>query len=436
MCVPAICNQRNTDWGADSLTYTLYLRWQLTRYPAARTIMTSLAGTASLYTASDGRWSDGPEWDAIADIREYQVTGSAIALQKAEAAFALVDSTDAARFALGACPGIDYQRAYGAAGKVKTLETDSNYVKAALLLYQVTGDKTYLTKAEQKYQAIRKYFLNAGPPLYTAHVIDSGGSCDQVRGLFFASVNGNMIWDGATLASLTGTARYLTQAVATAQAAGRILSDSSGAFTDLQTEADLVEPLVEGMYLLASSDHEAFARAWLLSAASAAAAERTPNGSYGRFFNGPPQPGPVTAWAANGGIALMIAAAKLDPRGVPADPWYWRGAVFVPDNRVLPAGPRGAVRFSLTGTAVAITGTLGVPGSKSGHARILIDGQPMVNQVGIWQGKFSGKGVLASQMLFAWRWPGPGAHRITITAAPGKPPDSTYFQMTGYYVVR
>ena len=407
MCVPATCNQVNADWGADSLTYALYLRWQLTRYPAAGRVMTALAGTARLYAAGDGKWSDGPEWDAVADIREYQVTGRAIALQKAEAAFALIDSEDAAKFALGACPGINYQRADGAGDKVKTLETDSNYIKAALLLYQVTGDRSYLLKAERKYQAVRKYYLSPGPALYTAHVIDDGSSCVRVRGLFFASVNGNMIWDGATLASDTGTARYLAQSVATARAAGRILCDGTGVFADLQTEADVVEPLVEGMYLLASSAHEAFARAWLLGAASAAAAERTPYGTYGRFFNGPPQQGPVTAWQANGGLAVLIAAAKIDPRGVPADPWYWRKAVFVPDSRVLPPGPRGAVRLSLTGTAIAITGSLGVPGSKGGHARILIDGKPMLNRVGIWQGKFSGKGLLAGQTLFAWRWPAP-----------------------------
>ena len=436
MCVPAVCNQRNADWGADSLTYALYLRWQLTRYHRARPVMAALAGTARLYSASDGGWSDGPEWDAVADVRDYQVTGNAGALRKAEAAFALVDSTDRARFATGSCPGIDYQRAYGAGGKLKTLETDSNYVKAALLLYQVTGDRVYLQKAERKYQAARKYYLSPGSALYTAHVIDRGGRCVQVRGLFFASVNGNMIWDGATLARATGSARYLSQAVATARAAGRILCDRTGAFTDLQTEADIVEPLVEGMYLLASSAREGFARAWLLAGASAAAAERTARGTYGRFFNGPPQRGPVTAWQANGGIAVMIVAAKLDPRGVPADPWYWRHPVFVPARRALPPGPRGAVRFSLTGRAVAITGTLGQQGGKGGHARILIDGRPMRDRVGIWQGKFSGRGVLANQVLFAWRWPRPGLHRITITAAPGKPPGSTYFRMTGYYVVR
>ncbi|HEX9064531.1 MAG TPA: hypothetical protein VF843_05450 [Streptosporangiaceae bacterium] len=434
--MPATCSQRNLDWGSDSLTYALYLRWQFTGDRTVPPIMQALTSTARLYSAANGGWSDGPEWDAVADVREYQVTGDAVALQKAEAAFALVDSTDVSRFALGACPGIDYQRAYGAGGGIKTLETDSNYIKAALLLYQVTRNPSYLAKAEVKYQAARRYFLSPGAPLYTAHVLDRGGQCDQVRGLFFASVNGNMIWAGATLASDTGTARYLMQAVATAKAVGRVLSDGTGVFTDLQTEADVVEPLVEGMYLLATADREKFARNWLIAAASAAAAERAPDGAYGRFFNGPPQAGPITAWQANGGIAIMIAAAKLDPIGVPADPWFWRHAVFVPDDRSLPPGPRGAVRLSLTGQAIAITGYLGEQGSKPGHARILIDGRPMTNRVGIWQGKFSGPQALPDQVLFAWRWPADGTHRVTITADPGRPPGSTYFHMTGYYIVR
>ncbi len=65
--------------------------------------------------------------------------------------FNLVDSTDSANFAIGACPSIDYQRAGGGPGKLKTLETDSNYIKAALLPYQVTGNRSYRTKSEQKY---------------------------------------------------------------------------------------------------------------------------------------------------------------------------------------------------------------------------------------------------------------------------------------------
>ncbi len=436
MCVPAICNQTNTDWGADSLTYALYLHWQLTGDPSVAPIMKALTGTARRYTAADGEWSDIPEWDAIADIREYQVTGNTTALIDAKSAFDVVGSEDTASFAAGACPSIDYQRPGGGRNKLKTLETDSNYVKAALLLYQVTGKPSYLVSAERKYHAIRRYFLSARSALYTAYVLDSGERCTQVPGQFFASVNGNMIWDGASLANITGSRHYLTQAVATARAVGRYLCDDTGVFTDLQTENDIVEPLVEGMYLLATTDRQRFARAWLLSSASAAAADRTAVGGYGRFFNGPAPLGPVTAWQVNGGIAVMIAAAKLDPGGHPADPWYWRQAVFVSDERSLQAGPRGAVRITFSGSAIAIIGTLGQQRGKPGHARVLIGGHPMFNRIGIWQGEFSGQRGLADTVLFVWRWPAPGMHRLTVAAARDRPPGSTSFDMTGYYVVR
>ena len=436
MCVPAICNQTNTDWGADSLTYSLYLHWKLTGDRGVAPIMNALTGTARRYTAADGKWSDIPEWDAIADIREYQVTGNMTALIDAKSAFEVVGSEDSASFAAGACPSIDYQRPHGGRDQHKTLETDSNYVKAALLLYQVTGKPSYLVMAERKYHAIRRYFLSGGSALYTAYVLDNGKRCIQVPGQFFASVNGNMIWDGASLAKITGSRHYLIQAVATARAVGRYLCDATGVFTDLQTENDVVEPLIEGMYLLATMEGQSFARAWLLSSASAAAADRTAIGSYGRFFNGPAPLGPVTAWQVNGGIALMIAAAKLDPGGRPADPWYWRHAVFVPDQRILPPGPYGAVRITFSGSAIAIIGTLGQQRRKPGHARVLIGGRPMFNRIGIWQGEFSGQRGLADTVLFAWRWPAPGPHLITVAAARDQPPGSTSFDMTGYYVVR
>jgi len=436
MCVPAICVQKNMDWGADSLTYDLAFDWQLTRDRTVPPIMTALAGTAHLYTSADGQWSDIPMWDAVADVREYQATGDSEALTKAEAAFALVDSVHAASFAAGACPSIDYQRPDGGRNKLKTLETDSNYIKAALLLYQVTGQRSYLAKAARKYHSVRQFFLSGGSALYTAYVYDMGGRCAQLPGQFFASVNGNMIWAGATLAHATGRQLFLRQAIGTAQAVTRYLVDATGVFTDLQTENDIVEPLVEGMYLLATADHEQFARAWLLASASAAAADRTASGLYGRFFNGPAPRGPITAWQVNGGIAVMIAAARLDPAGLPADPWYWRQAAFVPDPRSLPPGQDGAVRVAFSGVAVAIIGTLGEQRRKPGHARVLIGGKPMFSKIGIWQGEFSGQRGLADTVLFAWRWPKPGRHLITILPALDQAPGGTFFSMTGYDVVR
>src|SRR5262249_47388001 len=161
-------------------------------------------------------WSDVPEWDAIADVREYQITGSRAALRKAKAAFAIVDSVHARSFAAGHCPSIDYQQPRGGTDHLKTLETDSNYIKAALLLYQVTRTSGYLAKAKRKYLAVRKYFANPYNPLYSVYVFDTGSRCRQLRGQYFASVNGNMIWAGVELARITGSSAYLTQAISIA----------------------------------------------------------------------------------------------------------------------------------------------------------------------------------------------------------------------------
>lgn len=434
MCLPAVCSKKNFDWGADSLTYALYLHWQLTGDKQVRPIMAALAATARRYGPATMSSSDVPMWDAIADVREFQVTHDPAALRNAEAAFAFVDATDARRFAAGACPRIDYQKPHGGSNDLKTLETDSNYIKAALLLYQATGNSAYLTKAKRKYAAVRRYFLTSSS-LYTVYVFDNGSSCGQLGGRFYASVNGNMIWSGAELARMTGNDAYLADAIATARAVRHYLSDATGVYADMQAENDVVEPLIEAMYLLATTDHQAFARDWLLSSASAAGAAVTPLGIAGRFFDGPPPRTTVTAWQANGGIALTVAAASLDPAGRPADPAFWHRARWVPDGQRLPAHG-GNVRIKFAGRAIAIVGTLGEVCCQAGHARVFIDGRMTFDRTGIWQNKSSSARTISGTTLFAWRWPDSGQHVITIALAPFNPKEGgSFFHMTGYYVV-
>jgi hypothetical protein len=372
-------------------------------------------------------------WDSIAAAREYQVTGNPAALGKAIRAFRYV--ADGRRlFALGACPGVLYQQPGGGYNRLKTLETGANYIKAALLLYRLTGSPGYLARAEDQYQAVRRYFLSPEVPLYTVYVFDTGSSCRQVPARFFGSVNGTMIWAGYYLAQATGRTAYLAEAVTTAKAVAAHLGDATGVYADLQAENDVTEPLIEAMYVLATGGHQAFARRWLLAAASAAASGITGNGSYGRFFDGPPPAAPVTAWQVNGGLALAQVAAALDPRGRPAGPGFWARAPLVADDLTLGSHP---VRVTFTGRAVAIVGTLGEHCCESGHARVFIDGRPTFDQTGIWQNKSSSGVSLPGSVLFAWRWPRPGRH--TIEVGPGLPngkEGTSFFHMFGYYVVR
>jgi hypothetical protein len=429
MCVPLRCSAGNRDWGADSLTYVLYLHWLLTRDRAVAPLMNALAATSP--SAHSGV-SDVPLWDSIAAAREYQITGSPDALRKAETSFATVAGTQ--QYALGACPGILYQHSRGGSTRLKTLETDANYVKAAVLLYQITHRREYLAQAQQHYQAARQYYLSPGTSLYTVYVFDNGTSCTQVPAQYFGSVNGLMIWNGYALAQVTGQRSYLAEAVRTARDVAAHLGDATGVYADLQAENDVTEPLIESMYLLAAHG-QGFARHWLLAAASAAAASRNARtGAYGRFFDGPPDPAPVTAWQSSGGLALAQVAAALDPAGRPADPGFWAGASFVRDNLGMSRSP---VSFRFTGRAVAIIGTIGEDCCSDGHARVFIDGAQTFDQTGIWQNKSSSGRPLPDSVLFAWRWPRPGQHTIEVgPAAANAKQGGSFFHMTGYYVVR
>jgi hypothetical protein len=340
MCYPRLtCSTKNRDWGADSLTNVMYFRWSLDHDRSVMRIMDKLADSARAWGKGEHASSDSVTWDAVAEVRLYQVTGYKIALHKAEAALNYVDSTKG--LASGACPAIQYQWPYGALGGLKTIETTTNFVKAALLLYQVTGVKKYLTAAEGQYALVRRYFLDKKAQLYTSYMFDNGHTCRVLPGQFFASVNGNMIWAGQDLTALTGEGLYLREAMHTAHALQRHLSDGDGVFTDLQADNDILGPLVEAMYALATTYHSNFARHWILFNASAAGADETTQGAFGRFFDGPPPSSEATAWQTGGGMALMIAAAALDPHGRPADPTFWQQATYVSDPAGLVPDPTG-----------------------------------------------------------------------------------------------
>ena len=432
-CTPnSACGTRYKDWGADAMTYALHLRGRTASDPDVARIMRELNATGPTYGACTAArcpsWSDTPLWDAIAALREHQVTGEASALARARQGFDFVDLAPV--FALGACPAINYQRPRGGDGYwLKTLETDSNYVKAAILLYEVTGEARYLTKATAKYAAVRRYFLDPQVPLYTVYLFDQGGACTQLPRRFYASVNGNMIWNGLHLARALAATSYRTEALATARAVARRLADATGVFAHLQAENDVGEPLVEAMYELAL-DGQGFARDWIVTNAAASATAVSAAGTYGRFFDGPP-PTVTTIWQANGGFALAFAAAGLDPGGVPAATNDWSGAAFTAlDVRTLPA------TLTFTGRAIALVGAIGDVCCEPGHARVFIDGVETFDRRGIWQNKSSSRRTLPGSILFAWRWPTAGTH--TLTFQPGVPnakEGGPYLHLTGRYVV-
>lgn len=436
MCVPVdLCNTKNMDWGADSLTYDLYLRWQVARDRTVVPLLDGLARSMRWWPSTRVGSEDNIAWDAVAEAREYQVTGLRLALAKAEETMARLNEGPSAGYAIGACPAIPYQWPFGHFSfGLKVLETDSNYVKAALLLYQATSNRAYLDDAVVRYAAIRRYYLSGPTSLYTDFVFDNGVSCQAVPRIFLGSVNGNMIWDGANLAAATGDAVYLREAIATAHAVVDHLSDSTGVYNPLFTDIDVGEPMIEAMYDLATADHQGFARKWLLTTASAAGGDVNSSYEFGRFFDGPPPSGAVTAWSVNGGVALMTAAAGLDGTGRPAGYGYWKHAIWVPINLALD-GPSLPINF--TGRAIAIVGTIGDICCRPGHALVAVDGVTTYSNVGIWQDRSSPARRLNNQILFAWRWRSGGPHTITIWPAAYNPLEGgTYFHMIGYLVVQ
>ncbi len=426
MCAPAICNAKNRDWGADALTNLLYFRWLTSHDRTVLPVLRTLAQTARYWVPGERGSSDSAMWDAVTDVRLYQATGSKAALAKAEAAMRWLGSVPG--LASGACPSILYQWPFGQRGHLKTIETASNYLKAALLLYQITRKRTYLVTAEAQYALVRRYFL-APAQLYTAYMFDNGSACQVLPGRYFASVNGNMIWAGQALAAATGQRRYLNEAVATAMAVRAHLSDAAGIFANLQADNDIAGPLVEAMYSLATAGHQAFATRWLLANASAAGADMNRPGEFGRFFDGPPPAVMATAWQIDGGIALMQAAAALDPSGRPANPQFWAGATFVPADQRMTTHP---VRIAFTGRAIAIMGTIGARCCNAGHASVLVDGVQTSSLTGIWQNMSSPALQQPDQVLFAWRWPSDGRHVITIRRATYNVEEGgSFFAMSG-----
>jgi hypothetical protein len=435
-CALLKCKSVNRDWGADSLTYTLYLRWIATHDSSLVTYFEGLALTAPQYpppchgiSGFKCSWSDAPQWDVVAILREYEVTGrNPVALDRAIKAFRTIEESSI--YTGGVCPAIRYQQPFGYLDHLKTLETEATAVKAALLLYRFTATRRYLAIAIKRYANARRYFLDANVPLYTVFTFDALKKCAPLPHRFFASVNGEMISNGLALYRRTGNMHYRAQAFATAQAIDAKLSDAHGVFADLLADNDIVEPLVEAMYVLATTEHMDFARAWLLRNAQAAASARKSDGTYGRFFDGPPAPGTVTAWQTNGGFSLMIAAGAIAADASPAQVAAWAHAKFVKHTILVPF-----TTLHFTGSGIALIGTLGDLTPQPGHARIFVDGVETFNGTGIWQNSTSSLIRLPGTVLFAWRWPTAGPHTLTFRPGIFNPKEGgPYLHVTSYFV--
>jgi len=413
---PGCAGAVNFDWGADSMIDILYERWLVAQDPLVTATFPAIVAGEPGDTL--GGFSDVPMWDAVAALRAYDVTHDPAALTNARNHYrSLVTST---HYALDPCRPIDYQVHDGGGGGLKTLETDSNRILAAVLLSQRTSDSAEaqadLADAQTMYAAVRTMFLDAQLPLYTVYVFGSGGTCAQNPSRqFFASVNGRMIEAGLALAAATHQQHYADEAHATAGAIA-LLADDRAIFTDLQAQNDIVTPLVLAMVMLARAG-DTVAANWITANASAAAHARSTDGSYSRFFDGPPPPadGRLSIYEANGGLALMIAAGALAPDRQPEDDAWSRASSQAVSITTAPSV------YAFSGSGIALIGALPAAGSpdchpltvgncEGGHVHLRIDGHEMTDEIGIWQGKALVSS--AATILFAWRWPASGPHEL------------------------
>jgi hypothetical protein len=164
---------------------------------------------------------------------------------------------------------------------------------------------------------------------------------------------------------------------------------------------------------LAVSEHLDFARAWIVRNAQAALSARATDGTFARFFDGPPQPA-NSIWESNGGFALEIAAAEIEPNGVSAPSAGWQqGQSLGQTLTQLPA------TISFEGSGIALIGTIAEPCAKA-HLRVFVDGVETFDRTGLWQNHdMPGR----EAVRFAWRWPAPGKHSIRIE--PSWSPETT-----------
>ena len=317
------------------------------------------------------------------------------------------------------------------ANKLKTLETEANAIKAAILLYQETGDQLL---PERPRRRATRLCANGSSirrcRCYTTYVFDDGQRCTQLPHRFFASVNGDMIWSGVELARATGNADYLTGGDRVGTGRRRPTSPIPPASSPTcRPRTTSSSRWSRGCTRSRREEHVSFARTWILDNAAAALSARAPDGAYGRFFDGPAPKTTVTAWQTSGGFALELAAAALDPKGIVRVSDRWTSAQSVTQT----LAPGDTVTF--TGSEIAFYGSLGEVCCEPGHARVFVDGRQTFDRTGIWQNKSSSGLTIPDTVLFAWRWPKPGRH--TISFAPGitnGKEGGSYLELTSYVV--
>lgn len=183
-------------------------------------------------------WNDDIGWVSLALIRAYQMTGTANFLTQAEYGF---------NYAYGRGWDTDFngggiweeQPADDSNPPVKSPLSNDSLGKTACIIYQTTGNSTYLTEAEQIYSWVRSHLFNPSTGEVYASietngiVISSPAVYDQGTFTDFANllyeITGNTTYSNDAVAAIQYTMANLTHD-------GGIMSDSAAGLNTWQDE--------------------------------------------------------------------------------------------------------------------------------------------------------------------------------------------------------
>jgi predicted alpha-1,6-mannanase (GH76 family) len=207
-------NQRAGTWIAGLDIAVAEDDYQRTHSPADWTLVNNLVTTflnddGTTWTSWDG-WNDDIGWMLNATLRGYQITGNTAWLNVAE-----TEWNDA------------YNRGWTSDGGGGIWENDTDYSKCALSndpfvwegvsLYQITGDGSYLTKAEQIYQWVKNSLVEPSGQVNGCIAFPNGtGGGTELQGSDNAYDAGGFIEAADALYRATANSGYEADAALTA----------------------------------------------------------------------------------------------------------------------------------------------------------------------------------------------------------------------------
>ena len=227
---------------------------------------------------------------AVALAQAYQITGNRVYLTRAEQteAFVLSGSDSAGG------GGIYWTAGCGYKDTVATLQG----ARAALLIYQITGQSGYLTDATQLYNWAATHTQESNG-LFMQQYYVTGSSANTAEGTPLVNAAGIGISCNVQFYEATHNASYLTEAETIANTAlTSYINSTTGAIND---EGYWAFELVDGLLDLYKVDHNA---RWLNATTGGLQYVyndmQDPNGNYGLYWGrGGPQVGALSSWDLN-----------------------------------------------------------------------------------------------------------------------------------------